>query len=395
MSKLSDIQLRAWVNKGAAIGGKSDGNGLTFTLSKAGTASWVLRYRYGGKQKELTLGRYPDITLSKARELAAERRVQIHQGIDVAAAKQENIARAKQKINFNDLANLWLDHHVRRNHKHPRVTERVIERELLPSLSKKDPAKITTAEITNILAKITASGRPTISNDALRHLKSIFSYGEVLGVNDSNPAEKIKLKHAGGTEKARERYLTQKELSSFLRSIKEASSSFGRDNQLSVYLLLTFGCRKMELLGAKWSEFDLEGGTWRIPSTRTKTSESREHPLPPLAIDWLNELKIRSCNSDYVFPARRKSIRFGHVSPDTLWRAVKKLNHGLEDFNVHDLRRTSRTLMAELGIPFDVAEKLVGHKLPGVAAIYDRGNSQQQQLDALKRITNKINELAK
>jgi len=83
MGKLTDTQLRAWIKTGAPIPGKSDGGGLTFTLSKTGVASWVLRYRIAGKQRELTLGRYPDISLAKARALAAENRVAVQQVIDV------------------------------------------------------------------------------------------------------------------------------------------------------------------------------------------------------------------------------------------------------------------------------------------------------------------------
>ena len=80
MAKLTDIQIKSLIRAGTSIA-KSDGNGLTFTLSKNGTPAWVLRYRHGGRQKELTIGRYPDITLAKARELAAEARANIQQGV--------------------------------------------------------------------------------------------------------------------------------------------------------------------------------------------------------------------------------------------------------------------------------------------------------------------------
>lgn len=394
MSLLTNKKIQSWVKNGDPITGISDGNGLTFTLSKAGTASWVLRYRLGGKSKEVTLGRYPDLSLAEARKLAAERRVQVQQGIDVAATKQEKIAEARQRASFAELADMWLDHHVRKRHKHPRVTERVIERDLLPTFGKQEPTKITTGDITRNLAKITASGRPTIANDALRHLKSIFSYGEVLGIVNSNPADKIKIQHAGGVEKARERFLNQKELTLLFKSIQKAGLSFGRDNELSVYLLLCLGCRKMELFAAKWTEFDLEDRTWHLPGSRTKTGEPREVPLPPPVIEWLRELEVRACGSEFVFPSRRSSKRFGHVSPDTLWRALKSLDVDIEPFSVHDLRRSSRSLMSEIGVPFDVAEKILGHKLPGVAAIYDRGGSIQQQRVALEKIASLIQDLA-
>lgn len=388
MGKLSDVQLKAWVRDGTRIAGKSDGDGLTFTLSAQGTATWTLRYRIAGRARELTLGRYPDLSLGEARKLAAAKRVEVQQVIDVAAIKQQKKAEAKQAANVEQLANLWLDNSVRRRHQYPEVTERVFKRDILPALGKCNTKSVTTPEITRLLAKINASGRPSIANDALRHMKAMFAYGEALGMVDRNPAERIKLEHAGGQEKSRTRALSTAEIAKLLKAMREAGTQFGRDNELAVKLLLALACRKMELFAAKWEEFDLSNNLWRIPATRIKTRESRELALAPAVIEWLQELKIRACGSDYVFPARRESKRkrFPHVSPDTTWRALHDLNHGLEAFTVHDLRRTSRSLMADIGVPFDVAEKILGHKLPGVAHVYDRGGSLEQQRTALEKV---------
>jgi hypothetical protein len=87
INALSDTQLRRWVSHGIPIA-KSDGAVLTFTLSAAGMAAWVLRYRYGRKRRELTLGHYPDLSLKQARLDAAEGRVRVAKGIDVATEKQ-------------------------------------------------------------------------------------------------------------------------------------------------------------------------------------------------------------------------------------------------------------------------------------------------------------------
>lgn len=93
MGTLTDVQIRNWIKARAPVA-KSDGDGLTFTLSAGGTASWVLRYRLHGKQKELTLGRYPDTTLSDARRLATAKRAAVQQGTDVAREKQKSIQEA-------------------------------------------------------------------------------------------------------------------------------------------------------------------------------------------------------------------------------------------------------------------------------------------------------------
>lgn len=89
MGKLTESILRQWVQAGKAIAGRSDGDGLTFTLSAKGTAAWILRYRIAGQHKELTLGRYPELSLQQARAIAEEERVRTRLGIDVADEKQE------------------------------------------------------------------------------------------------------------------------------------------------------------------------------------------------------------------------------------------------------------------------------------------------------------------
>lgn len=103
MGKLTEVQIRNWIKAGKPVA-KADGGGLTFTLSAKSTASWVLRYRFGGKPRELTIGRYPNNTLAKARELATEARAKIQQGVNVARDKQiTSIERAAAK-SFRQLA---------------------------------------------------------------------------------------------------------------------------------------------------------------------------------------------------------------------------------------------------------------------------------------------------
>ena len=103
VEKLSDVQIRRWIKTRKPIA-KADGGGLTFTLSTGGTAAWVLRYRFGGKLRELTMGRYPDKSLTQARDDARKARASIQDGIDVAREKQKaGIERAAAK-SFRQLA---------------------------------------------------------------------------------------------------------------------------------------------------------------------------------------------------------------------------------------------------------------------------------------------------
>jgi hypothetical protein len=107
MGTIRDVQVRNWINAGKPLA-KTDGDGLTFTLSASGTASWVLRYRLSGKQRELTLGRYPDVTIAAARKLATEKRVEVQQGVDVARKKQKAKLDTAREWTFKRLADDYL-----------------------------------------------------------------------------------------------------------------------------------------------------------------------------------------------------------------------------------------------------------------------------------------------
>jgi hypothetical protein len=110
MGRLTDTQLRAWLRAGKPLAGKSDGGGLTFTLSAAGTASWVLRYRHNGRVRECSIGRYPDTGLADARGIASELRGRIQKGEDVAVARQvEKAQKALSAATFRDLATEWME----------------------------------------------------------------------------------------------------------------------------------------------------------------------------------------------------------------------------------------------------------------------------------------------
>lgn len=99
---LSDLQLKRWLKDGEPLA-KSDGDGLTFTVSSAGCATWVLRYRYGKRRHELTLGRYPDISLSEVRTMAAIKRVDVMKGVNPVAEKRKAKAVAAKDWTVREL----------------------------------------------------------------------------------------------------------------------------------------------------------------------------------------------------------------------------------------------------------------------------------------------------
>ena len=154
------------------------------------------------------------------------------------------------------------------------------------------------------------------------------------------------------------------------------------------------GVRKMELVAAKWSEFDSAKAIWNVPKDRSKTDVAITVPLPALALKYLKELYIRANGSDYLFPNRRAhkaKQRFAHMSPDTINTALKKLftqeKMLIEHFTIHDLRRTCRSLLASLKVPDHVAERCMNHKLKGVMATYNRYDYLDERREAFDQIS--------
>lgn len=376
MGKLKDIEVQAWVRAGKPIAGKSDGDGLTFTLSTRGTATWVFRYRLGGKQRELTIGNYPTITLKRARELATEARAKVQQGIDVAREKQERKIWLAAAGTVKELCEEYFRRTVEGRVSRPDIIREMLDRDLIPKLGRLWIAEVKPQDIDGMIRAIVDRGAPVMANRVLATTKAVFDYAIRRHWIEQNPAAAFRRIDAGGEEKARTRALSEDELIRLLKVLQDAGPVFSTYH-LAVKLLLVTAVRVSELIEATWAEFDLdsEQPIWRLPVARIKTGKNmggRDFtiPLPAAAVQWLREIKRTSFASDYVFPARRRMGK-PTMSPATLNWVMGEINHGLEHFTLHDLRRTARTHLARLGVAPHVAERCLNHKLPGINDTYD------------------------
>ena len=394
--RVTDKTLRAWLNTGPVDRGI--GGGLTFVATAAGAlkgqASWILRYRFGGAAREKVLGRYPDLSLKDAREATRQNRARIQQGVDVAAEKRAERLKAHEQATVAALAQAWYDRHIAKTYKHPEVVLRVLRRHIEPVIGKLGVTEVRPLHIDKVLTRILDAGAPTVANDALRHLFRMFHFAVKRRWIDANPVSGFEISDAGGFEVSRQRWLNHDELAAFAKAMQD-TPNFGRQNELAVWLLLALCVRKMELLSARWTEFDLERGVWSLHPSRTKMNQSIDIPLAAPVLRWLEEVQVFSCNSEYLFPARRlihmkggvpRRNRFGHISPDTLNVALRRLPlDDIEHFTVHDMRRTARTHMAALGVDRFVAERALNHKVRDVEGVYNQYDYFEERKVALER----------
>jgi integrase len=374
-----------------------DGQNLYFRKQTPSGASWAFRYRFAGRPRLMALGNFPDMSLREARVEARRARVLLDKGVDPMADRRARLQAARKNGSFRQLAEEWYATEISQGPiKHPQVARRHLDRYLLPALGSKLAIEVTADDVAKMLDRMRAE-YPTAANDLLRYTKRVFEFGVRRQIVHSNPAAFLTPRRdAGGAEKPRTRALSEAELRNLFDAIGR-TSSFGEPNALAIKLLLSLCVRKSELLTAKWPEFDLAGNTaqgpvWRLAGGRTKTGTSLDIPLSPTAVSWLERLRSIGGDSAYVFPRRRhaKRSRYAHVGTDTLNAALSQLAHGLDPFTVHDLRRTARTMLAEHGVSFEVAERCLGHKLHGVAGIYNTHDYFDERREALARLAKTV-----
>lgn len=354
----------------------SDGEGLYLRIRDTGSASWTLRYRFGGRDVWMPLGDAHDMSLAVAREIARAKRVQIDRGVNPLADRRAKDAEARSQGPFKQLADRWYANEIEKKLKHPIVVRRSLDNHILPILGRKKAQDITPGDCDAVLDRI-RTDKPAAANDVLRYLRAIFRFARRRHLIGASPVADFTSSDAGGRERSRQRALSLDEISKLLVAMRE-STSLGRENALAIKLLLALCVRKGELLAATWDEFDLagepaRGALWRLPAERTKTGTAIAIPLAPPVVEWLQALHTLALGSGYVFPARRRDprARSEHVGTDTLNVALTRLEHGLAPFTLHDLRRTARTQLAALGIRNEVAERCLNHKLRGVAGTYN------------------------
>ena len=395
-SALSDLEIRSLVAAGGPAAA-TDGAGLTLTISAGGYAAWVLRYRLEGRRREYTIGPEADYPLERAREVATELRRRVARGEDISTTRRQQKFLNKSPAtagSFAALADTWFRRTQEDRLQHPQVTWRVFSNWINPRLGKMPVDDIQAVHIVECLEAITSGGAPTVANDARRYIRKVLDYGVTLGLIPDNPAATLSTQDAGVVENARDRALSLEEVDTLLRSMADSRDRFGRGNELAIRLLLLLGVRKQELTRARWSELTLSAPRWQLPVRGNKTGRGLIIPLPKLAVQHLKELQELSEGSEWVLPARRLSKRKpGHIGPDTLNSALKRLAHGIDDFVIQDLRRTLRSNLSALGVRPEVSERCLNNRLRGVLGVFDQQDFLQERRAALARWASVIEKL--
>lgn len=390
MGVLTDVQIRHWVKAGEPVA-KSDGDGLTFTLSKNGTAAWVLRYRLAGKQKEKTIGRFPDVSLKRAREIASEDRVKVQQGVDVAREKQ---------IDKRESASAWTVRQLAADYEEKVLSglaaatvasrHQKIRDYVLPSLGALAAKDVTGADVVQMLEKV-ADKSPKLVKSCLSAARLVLAHGLSKHVLSGDPCAGISVAAIAGqgARGSRDRVMLS---DAELKIVLPALAQYGRINELVVRVLLSTAQRIQALMLAEWSHIDFSGKTWTIPpGDGRKSDRDFVVPLPDVVAGYFAELQVMAGDSRFVLPILKKmkgKEGDDHMRQQTINEMLKRLCDGLagkvRSFTPHDLRSTARSHFSVLGIPVTVGERCLNHSLGGLIAIYDQHDYLDERRKALE-----------
>jgi integrase len=367
--------------------------GLFLVVQPSGVKSWALRYRAGGKARKLTIGRYPAIDLATARKLAKVEHGKIALGRDPGAEKvaaRKATAKSPDALNkttpFGIVRDEYLDRHIGKKRASTRQQAASLLRREFARWDRRPISEISRSDVHRVLDAIVDRGHDATANRSLACLKTLFAWAIERGIVDLAPTDHIR---RPGSEEPRDRVLDDEEL----KLVWRASEKLPAPYPAIVRLLVLLGARRREIGGMRWSELNLDSGTWVLPPARAKNNRELRLPLPVPAIAILRSVP-RLLDSDLVF------TREGDRVVDN-YQTIKRTIDGLlpadmAAWTYHDLRRSTASGMARLKVPVHVVEAVLNHRsgtISGVAAVYNRYDYQDEMKAALQQWADHIDQL--
>jgi len=336
----------------------SDGEGLFLLVMPTGSKYWRMRYFFGGKEKTLALGVYPEVTLGEARELRLQAKKALAAGNDPGNLKKraKQLATQNAANTFGAISREWFDQ--RKHEWTPNYAETVfdrLERHALPKLDSRPMTEIDPPEVLAILRIVEASGALEMARRVMNIISQVFLYAIATGRAVRNPV--TDLRGALKTPVVKHRaYLKEIELPKFLKQL--ASYDGHPQTKLALQLLLLTFVRTTELRAASWEEIDWGKSEWRIPAERMKMKETHIVPLSKQAIAVLREVQKYSGYQSYVFPHQHKPSAV--MSENTMLFALYRMGYHSRATG-HGFRSTASTILNEHGFRADVIERQLAH----------------------------------
>jgi integrase len=338
----------------------TDEKGLFLFITPSGGKYWRFKYRFGGKEKKLAFGVYPEVSLAEAREKRDQARKLLANDVDPGVVKQATknaIAQATE----NSFQLVALEWYAKFSAKwvasHGDRTLRRLEKDVFPWIGNRPICEIKAPELLTVLRRIENRGAIETAHRIHQICGQVFRYAIATGKAERDVSSDLR----GAVPPTRKRHhatiVEPKKIAELLKAIQSYEGYFV--TKCALQLAPLFFVRPGELRKAEWSEFNFETAEWRIPAEKMKMRAQHIVPLSTQAIFILRELETLTSNSPYVFPSIRTLRR--PMSDNTVLGALRRLGYSKDEMTGHGFRSMASTLLNEQGWNRDAIERQLAH----------------------------------
>ena len=351
--------------------------GLILRVSPNGTKAWTVVYvrEIDGSKRRFTLGRFPAISLEKARTRALKAATAVSEGDDPSEQKRAR----KTALTVEDIGRLYLEKHAKRHKRTWREDERVLSADVYPRIGKIKAVAVKRRDLLDILEAKTDAGKLTSANRLLAVIRKLFNWAVEQDYLQVSPVAGIK---PPGKAVRRDRVLTNYEIATIWQTLPNAALA---DQTRDIFrLLFLTGQRSGEVCGMRRDEIDMMNAIWTIPGSRTKNGLTHVVPLARPAIEIVQKWHDGAGEGDDapLFTRTGEPIASNAIAHAARLRLQVAKSH----WTPHDIRRTVATGMAGIGIAPHFIEACLNHISgfkAGVAGTYNRNTYEPEKRRAL------------
>lgn len=359
----------------------SDGGGMYLLITSTGGKLWRLKYRFGGTEKLLALGKYPEITLADARQRRDDARKLLANGTDPSDVKKmQKATEDQQATTFKTVALEW--HEAKKSDWSDTHADRLLKRldqDIFPFIGSKPITEIRTPELVDVLQRVAIRSLETAQRLKIA-VSMVCQYATLKGLIDSNPAASLR----GVLPTVKHKHMSAptepKAVAELMRAIDGFNGSFVVKCALQLAPLLFV--RPGELRAMEWAELDLDNRQWNIPGHKMKMKLPHLVPLAKQAVDILKQIHPLTGTGRYVFPCRRSDLNC--MSENTVNASLRRLGFEKDEITGHGFRAMARTMLHEiLEFTPDAIEAQLAHIVPDRLG---RAYNRTQFLDERKKM---------
>jgi integrase len=343
----------------------TDRDGMYVTVSTAGTVTFRYDYRINSRRETLTIGRYGPggLSLARAREKCIDAKRAVSEGQSPAQEKQREKRRLSDAKTFQEFTDEWYEG-ARMADSTRSMRKSILDRDILPVFKSRLLSEISPDDLRDLCDKVKGRGAPATAIHVRDIIKQIYGFAILHGEKVANPADDVGPSSIA-TFVARDRALSPSEIRIMLKQLEYVASY--PTIKLGLRLILLTLVRKGELIHATWDEIDFENALWTIPKARMKAGKAHNIYLSQQALDIMIALRTCAGGSRYLLPSRYDGDKcMSNATLNRVGQIVVELSKAkglpIENFTVHDLRRTGSTILNELGFNSDWIEKCLAHE---------------------------------